>query len=160
MTTGKIGQLAAVVLTAGALMLTITAGAALAQNNISCGSLSQDPLTPQCFGTPQDDGIDARDVRDIIYAKGGNYATLARGGDDEVYGVAGQDGIVGAQGDDRLYGGNNADNMTEEAYITPQGDTDELYGAAGNDSLSGFDHDYKDTLVCARQAGNHVSRPV
>jgi Ca2+-binding RTX toxin-like protein len=156
MTTSKIGHLAATVLTAGALMLTITAGAALAQNQINCGSLAQDPLTPECFGTAQDDGINAREVRDIIYAKGGNDTNLARGGDDEVYGGAGQDSIVGAQGDDKLYGGDNADNMTEEAYITPQGDTDELYGAAGNDSLSGFDDDYKDTLVCGAGADDTV----
>ena len=131
----------------GALVLSGGAALALGEdrtNNVNCGSFSQDPLTPECYGTPQDDDIQGRNAADIIYAKGGNDFVMAYSGNDVVYGGAGADTAAGVDGDDQLYGGGGADFLTDAAG----GDTDELSGGRGNDSLSAYDHDYNDTLVC------------
>ncbi len=45
---------------AGALMVVLTAGAALALSQIECASFEQNPLTPQCYGTEQEDAIEGR----------------------------------------------------------------------------------------------------
>jgi hypothetical protein len=103
---------------AGALMLVLTAGVALALNQIDCGSISQDPLTPECYDTPQNDAIEGRDapvtgeVSDIIYARGGDDQVDANNGDNEAYGGAGRDKIEVWGDDDKLYGGDDADFLT------------------------------------------------
>ena len=138
--------------------LVASSGVALAlgkrANSVSCASLVQNPLTPECFGTPQNDDIDGRNAKDIIYAMGGDDYVFPHGGDDVVYGGAGTDNAVGAEGDDLMYGADGADHLTDEAYVA--GDTDEQRGGKGNDSLSGYDKDYNDTLVCGAGADDTV----
>ncbi len=86
------------VVVVGALLVVPTAGAAIAFNQISCNSFSQNPLTPECSGTPQEDLIECRDARDIIYAVDGDVLDIVvcgLGTDDtaifDVDSVAGSD---------------------------------------------------------------------
>jgi hypothetical protein len=41
------------VVVVGALLVALTAGAATALNQVSCNNFSQNPLTPECSGTPK-----------------------------------------------------------------------------------------------------------
>jgi len=153
----RIGRRVALVLAAivGALVLSSGAALALGENRthyVNCGSFSQDPLTPECYGTLQDDDIQGRNAADIVYAKGGNDFVMAYSGNDVVYGGTGADTAAGVDGDDQLYGGGGADFLTDAAG----GDTDELGGGRGNDSLSAYDHDHNDTLVCGPGSEDHV----
>ncbi len=138
----------------GALMLVLTAGAALALSQINCASFEQNPLTPQCFGTDQDDLIEGRPVRDIIYANDGDDEVNAEFGKDEVYGEAGRDKIEGGgegpqngplEGLDKLYGGDDNDVLKD---IRAGRDFDELRGGEGNDRLTAYDSDPLDILIC------------
>ena len=83
------------VLVVGVLLVALTAGAAMALNQINCASFSQNPLTLECSGTPQEDLIEGRDARDIIYAVDGDDEVNSRYGGDDVYGGAGRDEIEG-----------------------------------------------------------------
>jgi hypothetical protein len=139
---------------AGALMLALTAGLALALNQINCGSGSQNPLTPECFGTDQDDLIEGRDARDIIFANDGDDKVNAQYGEDDVYGETGRDKIEGGgegpqygplEGLDKLYGGSDDDVLQD---IRAGRDFDELRGGEGNDRLNAYDSDPLDILNC------------
>ena len=142
---------------AGALMVVLTASVALALNQIDCNSFEQNPLTPECHGTPQSDSIDGRNANDIIYAKGDIDYVAARSGNDAVYGGPGADSASGDEGDDQMYGAGGADYLTDEGYQNQVGgDEDEQTGGRGNDSLSGYDRDYNDTLVCGAGANDTV----
>jgi hypothetical protein len=137
------------------MMLTVmvAAGVALAAA-INCGSASQNPLTPQCFGTDQDDQIEGRTSRDIIYANDGDDEVKANYGGDEVYGNAGRDEIEGGgpgppsgplEDLDKLYGGSSNDVLRD---IRASRDHDELRGGEGNDLLNASDTDPLDILIC------------
>jgi hypothetical protein len=143
-----------VLLTMVALGVVLSAGVALALNQIDCASIQQFPQTPSCFGTDQADQIEGQDTRDIIYAKGGNDIVQTQSGNDVVYSGAGADYAVGAEGNDLMYGAGGADQLTDEAYVP--GDTDEQRGQKGADILSGYDQDYNDTLVCGAGANDTV----
>ena len=139
----------------GGLLVALTAGAAIALNQISCSSFSQNPLTPECSGTPQEDFIEGRDARDIIYAKGGDDDVNARYGGDDVYGGVGRDeieggghrpeGVLHCEDLDRLYGG-DGDDVLKDRHASR--DHDELRGGDGNDLLDSYDTDMQDILVC------------
>lgn len=145
----------ALVVMIGALLVALTAGTAMALNQISCSSFSQNPLTPECSGTLQEDLIEGRDARDIIYAKDGDDEVNARYGGDDVYGGAGRDeieggghgpdGVIHYEDLDRLYGGGGNDVLKDRRASR---DHDELRGAEGNDSLNAYDNDVEDILAC------------
>jgi Ca2+-binding RTX toxin-like protein len=137
------------------MMLTVVAatGVALAATS-NCGSASQNPRTPQCYGTDQDDQIEGRTSRDIIYANDGDDEVNAQYGGDEVYGEAGRDKIEGGgkgpptgpyEDLDKLYGGSSNDVFKD---IRASRDFDELRGGGGNDRLNATDTDTVDILVC------------
>jgi hypothetical protein len=139
----------------GALLVVPTAGAAIALNQISCNSFSQNPLTPECSGTPQEDLIECRDARDIIYAMDGDDEVNARYGGDDVYGGAGRDEIEGGDHGpegvlhyedlDKHYGGDGNDVLKDRRA---KRDHDELRGGEGNDIVNAYDGDVLDIVVC------------
>jgi Ca2+-binding RTX toxin-like protein len=129
------------------MMPVLTAGVALALNEINCASLSQDPLTPECNGTPQNDAIEGRNAEDIIYAGGGDDQVDANDKNDEAYGGAGRDRIQGGGYDDKLYGGDGRDILKDQNPFQGK-DSDELRGGGGNDVLDGYDSNAGETLVC------------
>jgi hypothetical protein len=133
----NVGKRAILMITAIAATLMACSGVALAVTAIGCGSLLQDPLTPLCEGTNQDDDILGRNASDTILAFAGN---------DTVYGGAGRDSLAGGPGDDGIFGGKGADSLTDDLNFTA--DKDELRGGGGNDTLDAWDNDYDDTLVC------------
>jgi hypothetical protein len=90
------------VVVVGALLVVPTAGAAIALNQISCNSFSQNPLTPECSGTPQEDLIECRDARDMIYAVDGDDVLKdrrAKRDHDELRGGEGNDIVNAYDGD-------------------------------------------------------------
>jgi RTX calcium-binding nonapeptide repeat (4 copies) len=146
-----------VLLTMVALGVVLSAGVALALNQIDCASIQQYPDTPSCYGTPENDVIDGRNAEDIIYAKAGDDYVAAHAGNDVVYSGAGVDFASGDEGDDQLYGARGADHLTDKGNQNQVGgDTDEQSGGKGNDSLSGYDSDYNDTLVCGAGTNDTV----
>jgi hypothetical protein len=146
---------APILLSTMTLMLLLAAGVALALNQINCGSASQNPLTPQCFGTDQDDQLEGRPATDIIFANDGDDEVNAQYGSDEVYGLGGRDIIEGGgqgppggpyEGLDKLYGGSGNDMLKDRRANR---DFDEqLRGGGGNDRLNTYDTDTVDLLVC------------
>jgi hypothetical protein len=140
------GKRTVLLLAAIAATLVACSGAALAVTVVDCGSFGQDPLTPQCYGTKQEDDVQGREAADIIFAYGGNDTVDASAGDDLVYSGTGRDSLAGGPDDDDLFGGKGADFLTD--YPNSYADQDELRGGGGNDRLDAFDNDYNDTLVC------------
>jgi Ca2+-binding RTX toxin-like protein len=142
------------VVVVGALLVVLTAGAAMALNQISCNSFSQNPLTPECSGTPQEDLIEGRDARDIIYAVDGDDEVNARYGGDDVYGAGrdeieggghGPEGVLHYEDLDKLYGGDGNDVLKDRRANS---DHDELRGGEGNDIVNAYDCDVLDIVVC------------
>jgi Ca2+-binding RTX toxin-like protein len=155
MTSKAIGKRTVLLLAAIVTTLMACSGVALAVTVVNCGSLLQDPLTPLCEGTGQDDDIMGRNAGDNILAIGGNDTIRANGGNDsvdasagndEVYGGDGRDTLAGGSDDDSLFGGNGADTLADDS--DSYADKDKLRGGEGNDSLGAYDNDYNDTLVC------------
>ena len=145
-----------VVMVAAALIVALSAGAALALGNqVDCASASQDPSTPECYGTPQRDGITGRNnAEDIIFAMDGADYVKAYSGNDEVRGGAATDHIQGGADDDELYGGEGADFLSDAVSLEGL-DSDELSGGGGDDVLDAYDRNATDTLLCG--AGNDTA---
>ncbi len=139
----------------GALLLLLTAGAAVAQDVVGkvirCDG-------GRCEGTDDRDTIVASDRSEEVFAKAGDDdieldATIAIGSDDVAYGDLGRDCIDGGAGDDLMIGGPGDDNRPCEftAFVNPRaaltsgpGD-DTIEGGPGDDSMDGIADD--DTLI-------------
>lgn len=132
-------------LLAGALMLTLVAGAAVAQSAqafIFCGEQSNEQRR-QCNGTPGDDQIIGSQFRDNIFAKGGMDFADGGSGNDKVNGEDGNDqgifrgngqpgsldagtlgiwqggGLLGGAGNDTINGGNGDDDLDDTSSGGP-----------------------------------------
>jgi Ca2+-binding RTX toxin-like protein len=81
-------------------------------------------------------GDSTADLRDLIFAGGGNDSIDAGYGNDEVFGQGGNDTIAGGFGSDTLQGQDGDDILTGSAL------SDLVFGNAGNDFVNGgFGHD-------------------
>ncbi len=113
----------------------------------------------ECLGTEANDTITGSDLRDRIFALGGNDTVEAgKGfdiieggdGDDELHGGAGTDELFGGAGKDTYFGDDAWDFMQEDDNIVSNdvmhggsgldglqggGGDDELYGEEGNDAF-------------------------
>ena len=94
--------------------------------------------------TPYNDGYNSiyGNVKEVVYAYGGDDTVSTAGGDDVLYlhgghdrgyGGDGDDLAYGGAGEDRLYGGNGNDELIGGTH------DDRLYGGNGNDDLDGGD---------------------
>jgi Ca2+-binding RTX toxin-like protein len=142
------------VMVVAVFIVALSAGAALAFSQIDCASASQDPSTPECYGTPQRDGILGTNAKDVIYAREGDDYVKAYSGNDEVRGGAHTDHIQGGAHDDELRGGDGDDFLFDSISLEGM-DSDELIGGEGDDVLDAFDRNATDTLVCG--AGNDTA---
>lgn len=112
---------ATILLAAVAVMVSLAAGMALAQKNISC-AMQEGKV---CLGTNRSDNITGTNRADTIKARGGKNDTVtARGGNDKVFGQSGPDFLDGGPGNDTLNAGLNVSGQLEG-----------VAGGAGNDTL-------------------------
>jgi Ca2+-binding RTX toxin-like protein len=111
---------------AGALLLAITAGVALA-DTLAC------PVFGQCTGTDSDDTIFGTNGGDDIRGEGGGDVIFAQDGGDTVSGGSGRDDIRGGNGDDVLSGSKSPDKIAGDRG------SDEMYGGADNDTIYAAD---------------------
>ena len=143
-------------LSAAALLLPLTAGAAAAQNADRTALL--DPIacnTDTCEGTEQADTIVAGNSANRVIGRGGDDdieldAAFPSGSPDVGLGGEGRDCIDGGAGADVMIGGPGDDNRPCEftAFVDPEGaltggpGNDRIEGGPGNDSMNGiFDDD-------------------
>lgn len=113
-----------------ALMLSATAGAALADTTPKYGTNAGDGL----FGTSTVDKIYGLGGADLIYGYGGAdflYGGNEVGFGDKILGGNGNDRVAGQGGDDALYGGNGNDRV--------------LGGYGGDLIVGGYGSDYLDS---------------
>jgi hypothetical protein len=115
---------------AGALLLTLVAGVAVART-YTCDDNN-------CPGTNNDDEITG---------DGSGQTFRLMEGDDFGSGKGGADALYGDGGDDELRGGRGADELRDRG---DQGDEDELRGGRGADVLRADDGDSNDFGTCGR----------
>lgn len=132
-----------------ALLVTPTAGAALAQSaaapkTITCNG-------GRCEGTEAADTIEASNNAEYVVGKGGNDdieldAAFPGGKSDIGKGGDGRDCIDGGAGNDKMFGGPGDDNRPCEftAFVDPLAaltggpGNDRIEGGTGNDSMNGI----------------------
>jgi len=130
---------------AGTLLLTLSAGVALAET-YTC-------IYGSCPGTNE---------RDVITGDGSDQKFRLMEGNDLGHGGGGADLLLGDGGNDDLFGDRGADVLRDRG---DRGDFDELFGGRGNDVLRADDGDSRDSGSCgagddtlyvdsAREAGN------
>jgi Ca2+-binding RTX toxin-like protein len=142
---GEVMRRAIMLVVTGALLLTLTAGVALAAT-YKC-------IDGSCPGTNE---------RDVIAGDGSDQTFRLMEGNDVGIGKGGADLLLGDGGNDDLYGNRGDDVLRDQG---DRGDYDELFGGKGNDVLRADDGDSRDSGSCgagddtlyvdsAREAGN------
>ena len=148
------------ILSAAALLLSLTAGGALAQGATQTyGPTGTDDEINcdggRCEGTDGDDTIVASNKAERVFAKAGNDdieldAAFPGGSSDDAFGGRGRDCIDGGGGADLMVGGPGNDNRPCEftAFVDPEAamtggpGNDTIKGRGGDDSMNGiFDDD-------------------
>jgi Ca2+-binding RTX toxin-like protein len=131
----------------GSLLVLAFAGAALAQNLITCDGSST------CRGTEIADDITGTDRAESIFALKGRAAVSAFEGPDIVYADVGNDEADGGSGKDRIFGeggddqkgaseaglGAGLDGNSEADRVSCGSGVDDVTGGPGRDSLYGGD---------------------
>jgi Ca2+-binding RTX toxin-like protein len=133
---GKRVRRATLATVVGALLMALSAGAALAATIVCGGGL--------CEGTEQSDRIVGSGERDVILAGAGNDTVEDGGGDDEFYGGRGNDTINAGEGKDLVRGGRGSDRL----LTAGDGEEDTLYCGPGFDE---FDADSIDEAIGCEQ---------
>ena len=101
---GKAMRRVILLLVAGAFLLTLAGGVALAKN-IKCPNRDNN----LCVGTNQNDTMTGTRRADTIKARGGFDTVMAGRGTDKVFGQGYADSLNGGPGNDVLYGGDGGD---------------------------------------------------
>lgn len=85
------------------------------------------------------DFLEGHNVRDDIFAQGGNDTVYGYGGDDWLFGDDGDDNIDGGEGNDRIWGDAAHDlNATGNDTLNGGSGNDTVFGQSGNDTLLGM----------------------
>jgi Ca2+-binding RTX toxin-like protein len=134
--TNKRAVLAALFALVLALLLALSAGAALGGTTVFAGG--------PCEGTGQDDQIFGSEGPDVILARAGDDTVEGGGGDDEFSGGRGNDTINAGEGKDQVRSGRGSDRL----FTAGDGEADTLNCGAGFDE---FDADSVDEAVNCEQ---------
>ena len=141
----------------GALLLVLTAAAAVAHEFINCDG-------GYCEGDRHDNIIDGTEKRDKVEAKAGNDEIWGYGSPqdkrDVLYGQGDNDDIYGGRDDDYLSGGSGNDDIYDEAgpRSGDDADVDKVYGGSGNDYINVADGDGRDEVDCGEGSDDVVVR--
>ena len=138
-------------LTAGALLLALTASVAMAHDgfrDFTCKKISPNA----CEGTSGKDHIRGTDQPNTINARGANDIVAGGGGADDLFGNNDADelrgGLGGTEEDpEQLRGGNGNDTVKDQAGGEgDKADFDELFGGDNADTLRSDDGDANDKV--------------
>ncbi len=138
-------------LTVGALLLTMAASVAMAHDgfrDFTCKKISPNA----CEGTSGKDHIRGTDQPNTIYGRGANDIVAGGGGADDLFGNNDADELRGGLGGtatdpEQLYGGNGNDTVRDRAGGEGDlADFDELSGGDNADTLRSDDGDTNDKV--------------
>jgi hypothetical protein len=139
------------VLTLSVMMVTLLAGAAMAQNELTCGDRDDYPF---CYGTSVSDRMFGTNYVDIFFAYGGNDIILPGAGTDVVYAGPGNDIVYSSPDNDGVrgsYGGDNIEDFQGVDRIWGEQDSDiiEVNDRTGGDYVDAGESIGDEDRVCA-----------
>ncbi len=126
---------------AGALILTLMAGTALAQNAINGLSIPGTDIDETLMGTIESDATSGFGGADLLFNDEGDDLTTGGEGDDALFGDEGNDALFGEGGMDNIDGGPAEDFLhagtDDEVDIVEGGSGDDACVVGEEDTVSG-----------------------